>query len=182
VAEFWPILTTALVTLGATYLAYWLIGKPRLIAFSPNSTSFQLQQTQESAPPIFVRAGQVVLQNGGRKSANKVQLTAQLGPAPWGYNIVPPLDHKVITGARGEWILEIPYVGPGEIITIQVLNGPQIETIRSIEGPAKIVPVLHQRIFPAWFNRLVLILTLVGLVTCAYGLYSIGMWVNSVSA
>lgn len=174
---FWTILTTALITLGATYLAYWLTGKPRLIVFSPDSTAFHLKPAQEGAQPIFIRAGQVVVQNNGRKSANNVQFTAQLGPAPWGYNIVPNMDHSVRTGARGEWILDLPYLGPGEVITLQVLNGPPIDTVRSLEGPAKLVPVMHQRIFPKWFNATALLLMLVGLITCVYGIYSLGRWV-----
>jgi hypothetical protein len=171
VFELWTIIATALVTLGATYLAYWLAGKPRLIVFSPNSTAFELKPSQEGAPPIFIRAGQVVVQNAGRMSASRVQFTAQLGPAPWGYNIVPAVDHAIRTGARGEWILEIPYVGPGEVITLQVLNGPIIDTVRSLEGPAKLVPVMHQRIYPKSFNVAALILTVVGLATVCYALY-----------
>lgn len=103
-----------------------------------------------------------------------MQFTAQLGLLPWGYNIVPSVDHMIRAGARGEWILEIPYVGPGELITLQILNGPAIDTVRSLEGPAKFVPVTHQRIFPKWFNVLALILMATGAITLAYAIFSLG--------
>jgi len=173
ITSYWAILGTALATLTATYLAYWLVGKPRLIVFSPNSTAFELKPSQDGAPPIPIRAGQVVVQNGGRKSASSVQLTAQIGPPPWGYNIVPNVDHIIRTGARGEWMLEFPFLGPGEAVTVQILNGPQIDTVRSLEGPAKFVPVTHQRIFPAWFNRTVVFFTIAGIVAVFYSAYVI---------
>ena len=53
--ELWTIVATALVTLGATYLTYWLTGKPRLIVFSPNSTTFELKPSEEGGPPILIR-------------------------------------------------------------------------------------------------------------------------------
>lgn len=174
--DYWTVLWTALITFGATYSAYWLAGKPRLIAFSPSSTNFQLQPAQAGQQPIFIRAGQVTVQNSGRKSASRVQFTAQLGPEPMGYNIVPNVDHAVRQGTRGEWILELEYLGPGEVVTVQILNGPPIDTVRSQEGPAKVVPVVHQRVFPRWINVTALLLILVGLVTVGYGIYAAASW------
>ena len=66
--------------------------------------------------------------------------------------------------------MEIPYLGPAETVTVQILNGPNIDTVRSLEAPAKVVPVIHQRVFPKWFNATVLILFFVGLATACYGI------------
>jgi hypothetical protein len=171
--DFWTVIITALITLGGAYFAYWLVGKPRLVAFSPNSAWFELTPTPENPQPFAIKAGQIIVQNNGRKSANCLQLTTQPGPHPWGYTIFPSIDHSVRTGARGEWILEIPYLGPTETITVQILNGPLIDTIRSIEGPAKMVPVMHQRVLPNWFNITALLLILTGLATLGYGIYAL---------
>ena len=168
-SQLWLAILTVLGTLCATYLAYWLAGKPRLYVYSPSSTGFQLPPPQEGSQPLAIRAGQVVVQNGGRKSANKVQLMAQPGWQPWGYTIVPNIDHEIRKGPKGEWLMEIPYIGPRETVTVQILNGPNIDTVRSIEGPAKVVDVIHQRVFPKWVNALVLVLMLVGVVTVLYG-------------
>ncbi|MCF8707262.1 hypothetical protein [Rhizorhapis sp. SPR117] len=176
----WTVLATALVTLIGAYFAYWLTGKPRLIAFSPNSAWFELKQ-QNDNPPFTLKAGQLIVQNQGRKSANRVQLTAQPGPHPWGYSIFPSVDHEIRTGARDEWILEMPYLGPGEIVTVQVLNGPLIDTVRSLEGPAKMVPVIHQRLLPKWFNLAALTLLIIGLITAIYGLYSVARFLIQIA-
>jgi hypothetical protein len=165
----WTVIATALSSFLVAYFAYWLIGKPRLYVYSPPSTGFQLPPQQQDSQPIALRAGQVVVQNAGRQSANKVQLMAQPGWQPWGYTIVPNVDHEVRTGPKGEWLMEIPYIGPRETVTVQILNGPNIDTVRSLEGPARVVDVIHQRVFPKWVNALMLVLVLVGFVTLIYG-------------
>lgn len=116
-------------------------------------------------PNVSIRAGQVIVQNNGRISATDVQFVAAPGLPPWGYNIVPSVDHVVRTGARGEWILQLPYLGPGENVTVQILNGPNVESVRSREEPAKTVPVIHQRLYPPWVGAAVLFLSAVGIVT-----------------
>jgi hypothetical protein len=169
-SEFGTVFWTAAITLCGAWFTYWLTGKPRLIVFSPTSTAFQLQ-SQAGAPPISVRAGQVVIQNNGRVSATDVQIVAEPGPLPSGYNIIPPIDHSVRTGSRGEWILELGFLGPGENVSVQILNGPQIASVRAREGPAKPVPVVHQRVFPRWVNATVLALTTIGVITVGYALF-----------
>lgn len=166
--QLWLTIITVLGTLLATYLAYWLIGKPRLYVYSPTSTGFQLPPPQEGSQPLAIRAGQVIVQNAGRRSANRVQLMAQPGWQPWGYTIVPNIDHEIRNGPKGEWLMEIPYIGPRETVTVQLLNGPNIDTVRSLEGPAKVVDVIHQRVFPKWFNAMALIIWLIGLITVIY--------------
>jgi hypothetical protein len=168
VEQLWTVILTALGSFAVAYFAYWLTGKPRLYVYSPPSTGFQLPPTQEGTHPIALRAGQVVVQNAGRKSANKVQLMAQPGWQPWGYTIVPNIDHEVRTGPKGEWLMEIPYIGPRETVTVQILNGPNIDTVRSLEGAAKVVDVINQRVFPKWATATVLVLMLIGLATTAY--------------
>ena len=175
-AQFWTVFWTALITWGGAWLAYWLSGKPRLIVFSPNSAAFQLNPTQKGSPAITIRASQVMVQNNGRKSASNVQFVAEPGIQPWQYNVFPAVDHRVRTGARGEWILELDFLGPGENVTVQILNGPQIASVRAKEGPAKAVPVIHQRLYPKWFNVTVLTLTGIGSLTLIYGAVMLILW------
>ena len=169
-SQLWLVILASLVSLVAAYFAYWLAGKPRLIVFSPNSTAFDLDPVEKGAQRLAIRAGQVIVQNAGRKSATRLQMIAQPGPKPWGYNIVPNVDHVVRSGARGEWLLEVAYLGPGETLTVQILNGPNIDSVRAQEGPAKLVPVIHQRVFPKWFNGLALIFMLIGFGTTIYAI------------
>jgi hypothetical protein len=79
------------------------------------------------------------------------------------------VDHVIRHGARGEWLVEFPYVGPGETITVQILNGPNIDSVRAAEGPAKVVAVIHQRVFPKWLIGILWILVLTGFGTIIYG-------------
>ena len=169
--DFWTVFWTAAITLGSAWFTYWLVGKPRLIVFSPNSTSFRLDPLGEGVPPLDIRAGQVIVQNNGRKSATNVQLVAEPGITPWGYNIIPTVDHSVRQGARGEWILELGFLGPGENVTVQILNGPQIASVRAREGFAKAVPVIHQRLFPKSVQRILAITMMTGFITIGYGIY-----------
>lgn len=154
-----------MISFGAAYFTYWLAGKPRLIAYSPNSAFFSLEPAGHGDLPIAVRAGQIIVQNAGRKSARRVQLLAEAGPKPSGYTVFPNVDHAIKNGPRDEWLMEIPFLGAGETVTVQILNGANIGSIRSEDGPARIVPVMHQRVFPKWFNLTAAALMFVGLAT-----------------
>lgn len=167
----WTAIISALVALLASYFAYWLAGKPRQIAFSPSSTFFELKSSDPNTPPIPVRAGQVIVQNNGRLRATDIQFIAEPGAPPRGYNLVPSVAHAVGTTASGEWLLELPYLAPGESITLQILSGPNIASVRAKEAVIRQVPVVHQRLYPAWFNALVLGLVLTGVVTVVYSVW-----------
>jgi hypothetical protein len=109
-----------------------------------------------------------MIQNLGRRSANNVQVVASGGIAPAGYTVVPAIGHSAGMDDNGQWVMEIPFVAPREVITIQILNGPNIDSVRCDEGFAKVVPVIHQRQFPTWFNMLVGVLMLWGLLSLFY--------------
>jgi hypothetical protein len=141
---------SAVATVLAVLLGHWLRGRVNLITFSPNSTYFQLQPAQEGASPVHIRSGQVMVQNLGRRSAKSVQITCVPGGAPAGYVLLPSIVHSTRIGPNNEWILEIPFIAPKEIITLQVLNGQIVDSVRCEDGLAKAVPVTHQRLFPRW--------------------------------
>jgi hypothetical protein len=155
-------------TILAVIFAQWLRGKAKLIAYSPNNTFFQLKSPEADAPTITIQSGQVMVQNIGRQSARHVQITTVPGGPPAGYSIIPSLVHSTTVGANGEWIVEIPFIAGGELITLQVLNGNRIDSVRSEDGVARFVPVVHQRLFPLWVRAVVAILLLLGLVSFFY--------------
>ena len=170
-SQLWIAVFASVCSFGVAYFGYWLAGKPRLYVYSPNSTGFQLPPVKEGANSVAIRAGQVIVQNAGRQSATKVQIVAQPGWKPWGYTIVPNIDHEVRTGPQDQWMIEVAYLGPHETVTVQILNGPNIDTVRSMEGPAKYVDVIHQRVNPRWANALALLLMMTGFGTLLYGLW-----------
>lgn len=159
---------SAVATLLSVLIAHLLRGRVKLITFSPNSTYFQLRPTTPGGESIHIRSGQVVIQNLGRQSAKDVQITSVPGGAPAGYVILPSLVHSTRLGTNNEWILEIPFVAPREVITVQILNGCNIDSVRSSGGAARHVPVMHQRVFPRWLNALIFSLMMWGVVSFFY--------------
>lgn len=159
---------SAVATILAVLIGHWLRGKVNLITFSPNSTYFQLRPQEEGAPLVHVKSGQIIVQNLGRQSAKNVQITSVPGEVPAGYVLLPSIVHSTRVGPNKEWIVEIPFIAPKELITLQVLNGPMIDSVRSEDGTARQVPVTHQRIFPKWFQAIVIALMLFGILGFFY--------------
>lgn len=157
---------SAVATIVAVLVAHFLQGRVRLIIFSPPSTCFNLPQPG-SATPLTIRSGQVMIQNMGRKSAKNVEVAAMGGP-PNGYTLIPPADHSVTENVNGTWVMKIPFIAPKETVTIQILNGPNINSVRCEEGFAKFVPVINQRQFPWWMNVTRVMLMLFGLLSIFY--------------
>lgn len=151
-------------TLAAVLLTNLLQGKVNLIWFSPNSTHFTVQIPQNPNQPLQINSGRIVIQNFGRKSAEDVQITSVPGIIPAGYSLVPNVVHSTEVGPNNEWIVKMPFIAPKEVITLQILNGPFIASVRSKDGAGKLVPVRHQRLFPAWVNVVVATFMLLGIL------------------
>jgi hypothetical protein len=166
-------------TVATVYLAHWLRGGVKLIAFSPNSTHFQIKQNEPNAPVIHVNSGQIIIQNDGRKTATDLQIVSKPGIPPAGYVLLPNVVHTTEQGPQNEWILRLPYLAPRENVTIQLLNGPLIDSVRCAEGPTKWVGVIHQRIFPLWFRALVVSLLIWGIGTALFAIISLLLHMTS---
>ena len=159
-------LLSALSTIFSVWAAKVLQGRVRLVYFSPPSTFFTLKNDGDPIP-VQLRSGQVMIQNLGRLAATDVEVIASAGP-PAGYTLVPPVSHSAEMNSHGNWVLKINFIAPKEVITVQILNGPNIDSVRSADCVAKYVPVVHQRQFPAWFNASAVFLMLVGVVSIFY--------------
>lgn len=155
-------------TLIAVFVTQWLKGGVKLIVFSPNSTNFKIRPADPDLQEFIVNSGQIVVQNEGRRSATDVQITSRPGLPPAGYVLIPSIVHTVEQGPQGEWVLKVPYLGPKGNLAVQLLNGPVIDSVRSSEGSAKYVEVMHQRVYPTWFNITVVGLMIWGLASALY--------------
>lgn len=163
-------IVSSLVTLLAVIARHWLQGTVSLIVFSPNSSFFQFAPPGPDVAPLTIRSSQVMVQNLGRLPAENVEIISEATGAPAGYNLMPAIDFEVGTTASGRWLVKIPYVAPKEIITLQILNGANIEQVRCKGGVAKFVPVIHQRLMPRWTNVLAGALMVCGLFSLFYWL------------
>lgn len=158
---------SALLSAGSTLIAglglHVIQGRPKIVWYSPNSTRFSLPNSQDPQQPILINAGQVMVQNLGRKSASDLQITSIPGHPPAGYVLLPNVVHQIETGPQGEWILKVPFINPTEVLTLQILNGPPIDSVRSKDCIAKYVPVVHQRLLPPWLQNMAGILAMIGI-------------------
>ena len=111
-----------------------------------------------------------MVQNLGRLPAEDVEIVSEATGEPAGYNVMPAIDFSVGTTSSGRWLVKIPYIAPKEVVTLQILNGANIEQVRCKEGVAKIVPVVHQRVYPAWANLIAGALMIVGVFSIIYWL------------
>ena len=164
---------SAAATILSVLVAHWLRGRVNLITFSPNSTYFKLEPPENSSDAIHIRSGQIMVQNLGRQAARDVQITSVPGLPPAGYVLIPSIVHTTRSGANNEWIVEIPFIAPKELITLQVLNGPIIDSVRSSGGVARAVPVTHQRLFPRWAQFIFSALMLFGVASFFFLIASI---------
>lgn len=162
-------LLSALSTILAVWITKVLQSRVRLVFFSPSSTFFTLKNENGQAP-LQVQSGQVMIQNSGRLAATNVEIIASGGP-PAGYTLVPPVSHSAEVNTHGNWVLKIDFIAPREIVTVQILNGPKIDSVRSADCVAQFVPVVHQRQLPAWFNYFATFLMVVGVISLFYAFW-----------
>ena len=157
-------------TLLAVVARHWLQGDVRLIAFSPASSFFEFAPAGPDVAPLTIRSGQVMIQNLGRLPAENVEIISGASGQPAGYNIMPAIDYDVGSTKSGRWMVKISYIAPKEVVTLQIINGANIEQVRCKGGVAKFVPVIHQRLYPAWANALAGALIIVGIFSIFYWL------------
>lgn len=161
-------IASGVVTFAALLARHWLQGSVRLIAFSPNSSFFQFAPSDPNLQPTTIRSGQIMIQNLGRLAAENVEIISEATGSPAGYNITPAINYEISATSAGRWCVKVPYIAPKEMITLQILNGANIEQVRCKGGVAKFVPVMHQRLYPAWANVAAGVLMIAGLFSTVY--------------
>jgi hypothetical protein len=154
--------------LGA-WVTRWFEKRPALTSYFGHVSAFKYALDDGKKMDIYTHS--VVLSNAGRKSANNVRLRHAVLPS---FQIVPPVDHKVIDLADGAKEILIPTMVPSEQLTISYLYFPPLTYanvnagIKSDEGFATQIPVLLQRQYPKWLSILSIVLVLVGVGTILY--------------
>jgi hypothetical protein len=174
----WNLLANIAVPVGTLFLGIWLDRRfelrPRLVTYYGHVAAFSVDQPA-GQPPLTVHTHSVVLRNTGRRSATDVRIRHQPLQRFPHFVIWPQLQHHVedLPGGGGREIV-IPILVPNEEITISYLYFPpttvvQVHAgIRSAEGFARGIPVLLQRQFPRWVNRVSWIVLMIGVMTIIY--------------
>jgi hypothetical protein len=173
----WNLVTNIAVPVGTLLLGIWLDRRfelrPRLVTYYGHVAAFSVDQPH-GQPPLAVHTHSVVLRNTGRRSATDVRIRHQPLQRFPHFVIWPHLQHHVEDVPGGGREIVIPILVPNEEITISYLYFPPTTVahvhagIRSAEGFARAIPVLLQRQFPRWVNRVAWLVVVVGVMTIIY--------------
>ena len=178
----WQPIATISSPLIALFVGIWanrrFEARASLISYFGHVSSFRF--TPPGGMPTVVHTHAVVLRNASRrKSATNVRLSHHVLPD---FVIWPEVSYRVDELPSGSKDIVIPALVPGEQVTISYLYFPPLTVanvnagIKHDGGFAQQIPVLLQRKFPAWFNRLVAILLLMGAIFSLYLLYELVLW------
>lgn len=158
--------------LGA-WVRRWFEKRPALTSYFGHVSAFKY--AREDGKKVDIYTHSVVLRNAGRKSASNVRIRHTVLPS---FQIVPPVDHRVIDLADNAKEILIPTMVPGEQLTISYLYFPPLTYanvnagIKSDEGFATQLPVLLQRQYPKSLGVLTVAAVLVGVGTILYAAIS----------
>lgn len=172
----WNVVATLASPVIALFVGVWVNrlfeSRPALISYFGHVSAFR--HTPPGGQPLQVHTHSVVLRNAGRKSATNVRLHHTNLPD---FNIWPSVIYNIDTLPDGSKDIVIPTLVPGEEITVSYLYFPPVIAaqvnagVKCDQGIANQITVLLQRQFPRWFNRTVIALLLVGIVTVLYIVY-----------
>jgi len=155
---------TGLVSLVVGLLLQKLQAKPKLQYFLPGTFLFDLKD-----PKIEIRTDSLTIQNAGRKAASNIEIIHKDRPDHFQFSQAVRYEEE--RTPNGNHITKIPTLGPKEHVNIQYVSyikPPVLLNVRSEDGPAKLVSVRFQLIFPQWFNISASAFLLVGLGTILY--------------
>ncbi|MDP2761457.1 MAG: hypothetical protein Q8O64_13870 [Sideroxyarcus sp.] len=172
----WNVVATISAPIIALFIGVWVNrrfeNRPILISYFSHVSAFRY--TPPDAQPSQVNTHSVVLRNTGRQSATNVRLHHTFLPE---FNIWPVVVHHVEPLPNGCQDIVIPTLVPGEEITVSYLYFPPVVVgqinagIKCDQGFANQITVLLQRQFSRWFNRTVIALVIVGIITICYLIY-----------
>jgi hypothetical protein len=171
-------LITGLVSLGVGWLLNRLTSKwSDLVYYTgpmqavqvpipPQASASPADGPPPAAPPVQpVSILTVFLWNQGRAPARDVYVGHTYMPL---HTVSPDLPRNVEALPGGGEALRFPVLPPKVVVTISYLVVGQVpppsivQYVGSEDGPAKHVPVMLQRVWPAWVNRVAMLLMLLG--------------------
>ena len=151
---------------------------PKLIYYSSGVVSHRIMPRLPQNPeqpavapvqPFWLNSVVLTLQNNGNLTAHNIEISHP--QAPENVQLSPAIEHSVVYAQDSKRMtIKISSLAPKETVAISYLFGPianwndLLEYIRSDDGLAKKMNVNLLRVFPGWFNRLMLGFTFLGLV------------------
>lgn len=154
----------------------------KLIAYYGHVASHAFNSVVEGEEVTHINTHAVVIRNNGNKTATNVRISHNILPD---IKIYPDTDYQINDLPSGGKQLVIPRVSPRREYTISYLYFPPVtydqinSVIESDTGPAKVVNVRLQQIFPRWVNFLIGSSMLLGAISFLYLFFELGRYIFS---
>ncbi len=153
-----------------------LQNRPKLFTFYGNVSSHSIAG---DSGPVAIHTHDVIVRNGGRKTARNVRLGHTVLPKD--YRVTPPVEYRLqeVPGSGPDIVF--PALVPGEQVTISYIYFPPLvynqvnSYVKSEEGFARVITVLPQPQNPKWFNVMATVFFLLGVIAAVY---AIAMWIK----
>ena len=151
-------IATGVVSLVVGLFLQRLQAKPKLLYWVPGSFMFNLKE-----PQLALRTDALTIQNDGRMPATNVEIIHRQRPDHFQFSTA--ISYVEEHGPDGDHIIRIPSLGSKEFVNIQLLSHvqePVLLNVRCAEGPAQLIQVHLQRVYPKWFQGFVGLLIILG--------------------
>ena len=168
---FFQIASPIIAVFLTVFVSRYFREREKLIAFYGHIASHALNPVIDGKEVTHINTHAVVIRNGGNRTATNVRISHNVLPD---IKIYPETDYEVKELPSGGKELVIPRITPKREYTISYLYFPPItynqinSSIESDAGPAKIINVELQQIFPRWVKFLVGSSMILGLIAFIY--------------
>lgn len=158
----------------ASIVVAWFVDKfiarrPKLICYNsqPQLVAVPPQPNPPNQPPIAVETFSLFIYNQGKAPAREVHVGHFASPPA--HNVIPDIPRQIVQTPGGGHAIRFPVIPQGVLITISYLIVGNFLTVEQVvayvgfeEGVAQRVPVIFQRVFPAWVRKLFVLMEILG--------------------
>lgn len=155
------LVVTGIISFVCGWASQFVGPKSRLCYWFPHNFTYKL--SLENNQTLIIQTSSITIQNLGRKGTEGVEIIHATRPDHFQFFPIIPFQEEI--SQNGAHVLTVGNLGPKEFFTIQMLsykNPPSLQYIRSKDGPAKQIPIQLQRLWPKWFNLIIVALVIVG--------------------
>jgi len=158
--------------------------RPKLIYSVRHSTNYVVdhplldQDGKIVQQQQIVSTASIVSHNTGLQAAKNVEFTFNWKPPI--YNVFPGRAFSTAHTEMNRWVIKLETLAPGENFAIEIMSInqelPLLSAMRSDDATGKLIAMLPQRVYPTWFNSLVVLELLAGVAATLYLLASLIEW------
>lgn len=159
------IILTGIVSLIVGYFLNYLKPKSNVIWGNTHSFLFNLKD-----PKLTLFTHAYMIQNSGRKEAENLQIALEKPPDY--FKLEPALKYTEFQLDSGEYVIEIPNLGPKEYFSIEFLAYRDLSKVLYIRtkngGQSKFIKIRPQIVYPKKIQNIVGLFLFLGIGTFLY--------------